>query len=137
MEAFQRAWKSATDDDPTGTDKPATLKVADRICEAVYGRKVSEENQATAGAAVHYATGAVLGAAYGAVAQNSAEITTGHGTAFGAAISLVLDEIVVPAAGLHGKPTAEPLSSHVFGLASHLVFGLCLETVRRTLAGRK
>jgi uncharacterized membrane protein YagU involved in acid resistance len=58
-------------------------------------------------------------------------VTIGRGAAFGAATSALLDEVAVPAAGLSEPPWTTSLATHVYGLASHLVFGLVAEAVRR------
>ena len=42
----------------------------------------------------------------------------------------------MPLAGLASGPGAYPLSRHAAALASHLVFGLTVEGVRRALLGR-
>jgi len=52
---------------------------------------------------------------------------------FGAAVWAIADEGIVPAAGLSKSPTEYPLSIHAYALASHLVYGLTTELVRRTV----
>jgi len=71
---------------------------------------------------------------YGAVTE-LAGIQGGlvSGVSFGAALFVVADELAVPAAGLSGKPSEFPLSSHLYGLASHLVYGVTTDIVRRGL----
>ncbi len=51
------------------------------------------------------------------------------GLLFGTA--LYLDELAVPVLGLSGKPSEYPLASHLYGLMSHLVYGLSAEVARR------
>jgi uncharacterized membrane protein YagU involved in acid resistance len=80
---------------------------------------------------VHYATGAGAGAVYGLLAEFAPRATFGLGAGYGTAVALGLDEMIVPALGL-GKPATEtPPSTHAYSLASHLVYGLTLEGVRR------
>ena len=43
------------------------------------------------------------------------------------------DEIGVYAFGLSKPPTQYPISVHLYALASHLIYGLITELVRRTL----
>ena len=50
---------------------------------------------------------------------------------FGSTLFVVVDEIAVPALGLSSKTTEAPLSAHLFGLASHLVYAVSTEIVRR------
>jgi uncharacterized membrane protein YagU involved in acid resistance len=52
---------------------------------------------------------------------------------FGAALFVAADEIVVPALGLSPQPTESSISSHLYGLAAHLVYGVTTEVVRRGL----
>ncbi|MCA1594417.1 MAG: DUF1440 domain-containing protein [Acidobacteria bacterium] len=75
--------------------------------------------------------GATSGALYGALAEAIPEVKAGVGVPFGAAVWLIADEGIVPAAGLSKSPTEYPLSIHAYAFASHLVFGLTTELVRR------
>ena len=121
----------------SGEDKEeqddATVKAARAISEGVFGHELKESEKETAGAAVHYAFGAVTGGLYGAVAELSPEVTAGAGVPFGAVFWLVADETAVPLLGLAKAPTEYPVSTHVYALASHLVYGLTAELVRRTV----
>ena len=58
----------------------------------------------------------------------------GFGMAFGLGVALVLDDLLVPAFGWGPWPWRTPLATHAYGLSSHLVFGLVLESVRRLVA---
>src|SRR5215831_9326800 len=50
-----------------------------------------------------------------------------------AAVWLIADEIIVPALGLSKPPTKYPLSTHASSIASHLVYGMTTEIVRREI----
>jgi len=52
---------------------------------------------------------------------------------YGAAIFVGADEIAVPAFGLSKPPREYPASAHIYGLASHFVYGLNLEMARRSI----
>ena len=52
---------------------------------------------------------------------------------FGATVWLAADDITLPAVGLAEWPTEYPLSTHAYALASHLVYGLTTEAVRRAV----
>ena len=119
-----------------GSGDPATVKAANKLSRAATGRSLEKEQKEGAGGAVHYATGAALGIAYGLAAEYRPEVTAGAGTAFGATTSVVLDEAGVPLAGLGKPPWQAPLASHAFGLASHVIFGLAAEGTRRALRHR-
>ncbi|HUE83998.1 MAG TPA: DUF1440 domain-containing protein [Pyrinomonadaceae bacterium] len=114
-------------------DDDATVKAAKAISEGIFGRELKESEKAMAGAAVHYAFGTATGGLYGAVAEFAPELTTGMGLPFGAAFWVIADETAVPLLKLSKPPTEYPVSTHVYALASHLVFGLTAELVRRNL----
>ena len=85
---------------------------------------------------MHYAFGTSVGGLYGAAAELAPEVARGAGLPFGAAFWLVADETALPLLGLSKGPTAYPVSTHVYALASHFVYGLTAELVRRTVRGR-
>ena len=111
----------------------ATVETAKVISENVFGHELQESEKESAGAMVHYAFGAASGGLYGALAELSPQVTMGAGLPFGAAFWLIADEISVPLLGLSKGPTAYPVSTHVYSLASHLVYGVTAEYTRRAL----
>jgi len=110
-----------------------TVRAASAISEGIFDHKLSKDEKKIAGPAVHYALGTGVGGLYGAVAEVVPEVTTATGLPFGAAFWLVVDETAVPGLGLSKPPTEYPASTHVYALASHLVYGLTAELVRRNL----
>jgi putative membrane protein len=52
---------------------------------------------------------------------------------YGSALFVGADEVAVPSLGLGESPKKSPLSAHVYGLASHVVYGVTGEMVRRTV----
>jgi uncharacterized membrane protein YagU involved in acid resistance len=110
--------------------EPATVRAAASISEGVFHHKLTKAQKKIAGPAVHYAMGATTGAIYGAAAELFPPVTVADGTAFGAAVWLVADDVTLPAIGLAKWPTQYPLSIHLYALASHLVYGLVTEAVR-------
>ncbi|HEX5083627.1 MAG TPA: DUF1440 domain-containing protein [Blastocatellia bacterium] len=111
----------------------ATVRIARLISEDVFGHRLAESEKETAGAVAHYAMGATSGAVYGAAAELLPTATAGAGLPFGAAVWLIADELIVPALGLSKPPAAYPLSTHAYALASHLVYGLSTEMMRRAV----
>jgi putative membrane protein len=111
----------------------ATVKAAKAVSEGVFGHKLKESEKRPAGAVVHYAFGSATGGLYGAAAEVAPEVTTGLGLPFGVAFWMVADEGVVPLLGLSKGPTEYPVSTHVYALASHLVYGLTTEVTRRAV----
>lgn len=133
MEAYQlAAAKPFGQDRPSG--KPATERAADTAAEAATGHPVPPSARKPAGRLVHYATGALVGALYGAAAATWPPITAAFGLAYGVLLWLWLDLAVVPAAGW-GKPAwKSDVAALAYGLTAHLVFGAALEGGRRLLA---
>jgi putative membrane protein len=141
MNRFQDLWfrladKSQTQEIlPARQEEPddATVRAASAISEGLFDHKLTPTEKKIAGPAVHYSLGTGVGGLYGAVAEMVPGVTAGAGLPFGGAFWLVVDEGAVPVLGLSKGPTAYPLSTHVYALASHFVYGLTTEVVRRSL----
>jgi len=117
-------------DDP---DDNAAVRTGNAVSELVFNHKLSKSEKETAGTIAHYAMGATSGAIYGAAAEVLPITTIGEGIPFGAAVWAIADEAVVPALGLSKAGKEYPLSIHVYAIASHLVYGLTTEVVRRNV----
>lgn len=145
MEEFQALWSKLSHQDQqerpgrqgqqesAAQEKSATVQTAEVVAHAVLHRDLTEREEPAAGRLVHYAYGTTLGGLYGALAEPAPALTLGAGTAYGAAVWLVGDELLVPLLGLSKPPTQFPPSTHAYALASHLVYGLTLETARRVV----
>jgi len=114
-------------------EENATVKAAEAISEGVFGHDLQASEKEPAGAAVHYAFGTLSGGMYGALAEVTPQVTAVAGLPFGAGFWLLADEISVPLLGLAKGPTEYPVSTHVYSLASHLVYGMTAEMGRRAL----
>ncbi len=130
MDAFQRVGASAFGQGGSNDD-PATVKAADSVKRVVTGDAVTQKHRETAGTLVHYATGAALGAGYALAARRWPQTAAGFGLAYGIGVATVLDDVAVPAFGWGPSPTETPAATHVYGMASHAVFGVALEGTRR------
>lgn len=113
----------------------AAERVANAISIGVFDHELTRGEKRKAGAAVHYAFGVTTGGMYGAAAEFLPGVTTGAGLPFGAFVWATADEGLVPALGLSKSPSEYPPSIHAYALASHLVFGLTAELVRRGVRG--
>jgi uncharacterized membrane protein YagU involved in acid resistance len=69
------------------------------------------------------------------LAEVAPGVTAVAGLPFGTLVWAAADEGLVPALGLSKSPAEYPLSIHAYALASHLVFGLTTEVVRRGVRG--
>ena len=114
-------------------DDNAAIRTGSAIAEFGFDKKLTHDEKELAGAVAHYAMGAASGAIYGIAAELAPATTVGVGLPFGAAVWAVADEGLVPALGLSKSATEYPLSIHAYAFASHLVFGLSAEVVRRTV----
>ncbi len=112
---------------------PATVQTAEAISETVFDHELTKSEKKVAGPAVHYAFGTTMGAFYGAAAELMPGVTAGAGLPYGALIWITADEGVTPALGLSKSFAEYPLSIHAYALASHLVYGLTTEVVRRAV----
>ena len=149
MDRFQDVWiaVSPPDDSKEKEDEAraleggeegqddATVKAASAISEGLFEHKLTRAEKKIAGPAVHYAVGATSGIAYGIASEFLPEVTKGFGLLYGIAFWTVVDEGAVPLLRLSKPPTAYPVSTHIYALASHLVFGATAEGVRRRLRG--
>jgi len=138
MEQFQNAWAARQGDGGGGgagdsDEEPAISKLADKASRSLLGRPLARRDKEKADPMVHYATGAALGALYGYLAEDAPGVTTGAGTLFATVAAIGLDDGVVPLLGLGPSPEDTPGETHLYSLASHLVFGVALEGARRLL----
>ncbi|MEH3157937.1 MAG: DUF1440 domain-containing protein [Sphingomonas taxi] len=133
MDVFQRYAASAFGQEGSNDD-PATVKAADSAKQLVTGEQVTQKHRESAGALVHYVTGAALGVGYALAARVWPETTAGFGTAFSVGVATVLDDVAVPAFGWGPGPQDTPPATHAYGIASHAVFGVTLEGTRRLVA---
>lgn len=111
----------------------ATIKAASAISETLFDHELKKSEKEGAGNAVHYGFGMTMGAVYGAASEILPITSKGYGFPFGTLLFIGADEIAVPALGLGESSTETPLSTHAYGLASHLVYGLTSDFVRRAV----
>ena len=143
MDRFQYWWLSfgkggelplqQTPSEAGNQEEPATVKTASVISEGVFGHSLTVREKEIAGPIVHYAVGTTAGAVYGLAAEYEPDVTTLAGVPFGAAFWMLVDEGALSLLGLTKGPTAYPISTHAYALASHVVFGLTAEVVRSSV----
>ena len=132
MNQFQKWWVRVAPKPESNVD-PATVRAANKASRKLTGDFLDKKDKPLAGEATHFAFGAALGGLYGFIAEYRPEITKGFGTGFGTTAALVFDEGAVPAVGLTQPPTEFGPATHLYSLASHLVFGAVTEATRRSL----
>jgi putative membrane protein len=109
----------------------AAMRAAQYLSETVLDHDLDDREKETGGVIAHYAMGAASGTLYGVMAEFLPGATMGGGLPFGAAVWMIADQVVVPAAGLTKASTEYPLREHGYSLISHLVYGLATELTRR------
>jgi putative membrane protein len=115
-------------------DVDATLKMARAISMTTFHHELTGADERWTAPALHYLLGAALGVSYTIMAERIAAMATGAGTAYGAVIWLLGDEIAVHAMGFaHGRAETS-VSARANALASHILYGLTTELTRRLLA---
>lgn len=135
MNQFQAGWSKIQEkysgEIREGEDEDATMRAANLVAEKTLNRELSKQEKKKAAPYFHYGFGTLMGTLYGILAEEFPSAKAGFGTAFATGLFLVADEGAVPALRLGGSPNEVPLSSHIEALASHLVYGLSTESVRR------
>jgi putative membrane protein len=153
MTQFQKGWQKTSEKRRFGDlrreesssgpqdstqSETATMKAAGKLARTA-GRELTREERRQVSPWVHYGFGAAMGALYGMAMEAPPRGVRSQripffGSLFGSALFLGADEMAVPALGL--SKAAESPSSHFYGWASHAVYGLTTEFVRRQIRTR-
>ena len=103
------------------------------LAEKVAGHELAVTQKEAAVVAIHWGFGALTGAAYGALAEYYPAATAKDGAGFGMALSSLTHGTVLPAMGLSAEPEAQTARERTSEMATHLVYGVVTETVRRVV----
>jgi putative membrane protein len=125
--------KSAPGQSSQRQGEPATVKAASDISRATLDRDLTPEEREVMDPVMHYALGAAAAAAYGVAVEFAPVARSGLGVPFGGVVWLLTDEVAVPALGWSKPPWRNPLSTHVFALGTHVIYGLTTELSRRRI----
>jgi putative membrane protein len=145
MVRFQKAWSGAAEQLETSENRAssesssdsedATMKAAAKLGNLV-GVSLDAQQKKKAGLAIHYVFGTLMGGMYGVLREKAPRNGMAAAASYGVGLFIIADEIAVPTAGLSRVPKDYPLSTHAYGLASHLVYGVATELVRREVRRR-
>lgn len=80
---------------------------------------------------LHWGFGALAGAAYGALAEVYPPVTAKQGITFGLALMTMTHEGVLPVLGLAASPVEQHGREQRSEMATHVVYGVVCETVRK------
>lgn len=103
------------------------------LLEANSKRHLTLVQKAAASPAAHWGLGAATGAAYGALAELYPEATAKEGASFGMALVALTHDGALPALGLTARREDQTMREKSSELASHIVYGVVTETVRRVV----
>jgi putative membrane protein len=101
------------------------------LAEKLAGHELAGTEKEVAAEAIHWGFGALTGAAYGALAEYYPEATSKDGAAFGMALASLTHGTALPALGLSAEPEEQTTRERTSEMATHVVYGLVTETVRR------
>jgi putative membrane protein len=103
------------------------------LAEKIAGHELAVTEKAAAAESIHWGFGALAGAAYGAVVEYYPAATAKDGATFGMALSSLTHGTVLPAMGLSAVPEEQTVRERTSEMASHVLFGVVTETVRRVV----
>ncbi len=105
------------------------------LAEKLAGHPLDAETKQLATESIHWAFGAVAGAAYGALAEFYPAATGKQGATFGLALMSLTHEGALPAMGLSAPPEEQTFREHSSEAASHVLYGVVTEKVRVLVRG--
>lgn len=118
---------------PQANAEPAFSSVSERVVEHVSGDILPPDSEPVAAETLHWAFGALVGAAYGGLAEFYPAATAKDGASFGIALGSLMHEGALPALGLSAPQEDQTLRERASEFSSHMVFGVVAENVRRVV----
>jgi putative membrane protein len=103
------------------------------LAEKFAGHELVGTQKDVATGAINWGFGALTGAAYGALVEYYPAATAKDGATFGMALSSLTHGTVLPAMGLGAKPEEQTARERTSEMATHVVYGVVTETVRRVV----
>jgi Protein of unknown function (DUF1440) len=113
-------------------DDDAAVRVGTAAYRAVTGSAPNRAARRRLGTMAHYVFSGALGACYALVARRLPIVRAGHGIAYGTAVWILADEMVIPLLDLSRGPRQLPPGVHAYALAGHWVYGFALESSVRS-----
>lgn len=106
------------------------------LAQKLAGRPLSQTEKTAATQTIHWITGSLVGAVYGGLAELAPVVTAGYGVGLGWALLLATHESTLPLLGLSKPPLQQPLQEQGSEIATHALFGVSVEFVRRRIRAR-
>ncbi len=101
------------------------------LAEKLAGHELAATDKFIATETIHWVFGVTAGAAYGALAEYYPVATGREGVNFGMTLMALTHESTLPAFGLSAQASGQSQREKTSELASHIVYGVVAETVRR------
>ncbi|MBS1814950.1 MAG: DUF1440 domain-containing protein [Acidobacteria bacterium] len=127
--AAERMFPPRAEDEPDPRDV-AAQKVTGAVAAPLHNHGLALSTRTEEGETVHWAFGALAGAAYGALAEYYPQASDKGGAAFGMTLCVATHEGVLPALGLQERPADQSTREKSSEMATHIVYGIVTETVR-------
>lgn len=106
------------------------------LAEKVSGHALAKPEREAAKLGMHWTFGPLAGAAYGAAVEFEPELTARHGAAFGMGLNGFTHKNLLPLLGLEAPVKEQPKLERLSEVASHIVYGVVTETVRKFIRER-
>ena len=106
---------------------------SEELAERIAGHELVGTQKEMAVESIHWGFGALTGAAYGALVEYYPAANAKDGAGFGMALSSLTHGTVLPAMGLSAQPEEQTARERTSEMASHVVYGVVTETVRRVV----
>ncbi len=103
------------------------------LAEKFAGHELVGTQKEVSAEAIQWGFGTAAGAAYGALVEYYPAATAKNGAGFGMALSSLTHGTVLPAMGLEADAAAQTTREHTSEMATHVVYGVVTETVRRVV----
>lgn len=97
------------------------------------GGRLLKKNETKLQNVIHFGFGALVGAAYGVLAEFHPGVTAGRGALFGTGLNLITHETTLPLLGLSEPPLKQKPREQVSEAVTHVVFGVTVELTRHFL----
>jgi uncharacterized membrane protein YagU involved in acid resistance len=129
LKATPSSWKAREPD----TIEDSSAKSAARLLLEQAGRKPAAGELDLAKKTIHYGLGLAWGPVYYLLRRRGGMGPVSAGIASGLALSLAVDETLNPALGITPPAREYPLSAHLRGLLTHVLWGLTVAGIAEAL----
>jgi putative membrane protein len=107
----------------------------EELVEKLAGHHLDSKTKAVASGAIEWGFGAAAGAAYGALAEYYPAASSRGGATFGLTLMTLTHETALPMMGLEAPLDEQTPREHASEAATHVIYGVVAERVRRLVRG--